>query len=99
MVRHKWILKVRNQGELVFDPFGGYGVSWADLQGNENSWRNGYPSELECKVAGWKKALEYIGNLEHNARTSPAEKLREMIQDEIKRLTRPQVVQLELFSF
>lgn len=78
---------------------GGYGVSWADLQGNEKSWRNGYPSELECKVAGWKKALEYIGNHEHNARTSPAEKLRAMIEDEIKRLTRPQVVQLELFSF
>ena len=76
---------------------GGYGVSWADLQGNEKSWRNGYPSEQECKVAGWRKALKYIGNHEHNARTSPAEKLREMIQDEIKRLTRPQVVQLELF--
>lgn len=27
------------------------------------------------------------------------EKLRKMIEDEIKRLTRPQVVQLELFSF
>ena len=76
---------------------GGYGVSWADLQGNEKSWRNGYPSEQECKVAGWRKALKYIDNHEHNARTSPAEKLLEMIQDEIKRLTRPQVVQLELF--
>ena len=61
---------------------GGFGVSWADLQGNEKSWR---------------KALKYIGNHEHNARTSPPEKLREMIEDEIKRLTRPQVVQLELF--
>ena len=76
---------------------GGHGVSWADLQGNEKSWRNGYPSELECKIAGWRKALKYIGNHEHNARTSPAEKLREMIEDEIKRLTRPQIVQLELF--
>lgn len=78
---------------------GGFGVSWADLHGDENSWRNGYQSEQECKVAGWKKALEYIGHHEHNSRTSPAEKLREMIEDEIKRLTRPQVVQLELFSF
>lgn len=76
---------------------GGFGVSWVDLQGNEKSWRNGYPSELECKIAGWRKALKYIGNHEHNARTSPPEKLREMIEDEIKRLTRPQVVQLELF--
>lgn len=78
---------------------GGCGVSWADIQGNDKSWRNGYPSEQECKVAGWQKTLKYIGNHKHNARTSPVEKLREMIEDEIKRLTRPKVVQLELFSF
>lgn len=78
---------------------GGFGVSWADLQGNEKSWRNGYPSELKCKIAGLSEALKYIGNHEHNARTSPAEKLRKMIENEIKRLTRPHVVQLELFSF
>lgn len=78
---------------------GGYGVAWADLQGDEKSWRNGYPSEQECKVAGWRKALTYIGNHQYNERTSLARKLCKMIQDEIKRLTRPQIVQLELFSF
>ena len=79
---------------------GGFGVSWADLLYQDDGkwhWNCGYPSERECKVAGWRKALEYIGNHEHNERTSPAEKLRAMIEDEIKRLTRPQIVQLELF--
>ena len=78
---------------------GGYGVAWADMQGDEKSWRNGYPSEQECKVAGWRKALTYIDNHQHNDRTNPAEKLKQLIEDEIKRLTRPQIVQLELFDF
>ena len=77
---------------------GGYGVSWADITGNEESWRNGYPSETECKVAGWRKALTYIGNHGHNARVSPANKLKQMIEDEIKALTRPRIRQLELFD-
>ena len=77
---------------------GGYGVSWADITGNEKSWRNGYPSEQECKVAGWRKALTYIGNHGHNARVSPANKLKQMIEDEIKALTRPRIRQLELFD-
>ena len=78
---------------------GGCGVSWADITGNDKSWRNGYPSELECKVAGWRKALTYIFNNGHNERVSPANKLRQMIEDEIKALTRPKVKQLELFDF
>lgn len=75
---------------------GGYGVSWADITGNEKSWRNGYPSEKECKIAGWCKALEYIGN-EKGGNATQRAKLRLMIQDELKSLTRPQIVQLELF--
>lgn len=78
---------------------GGFGVSWADITGNDKSWRNGYPSEQECKVAGWRKSLAYIHSHEHNERVSPAERLKEMIEDEIKLLTRPKVTQLELFDF
>ena len=75
---------------------GGYGVSWADITGNDKSWRNGYPSEKECKVAGWNKALEYVER-EKNGNATQRAKLRLMIQDELKSLTRPQIVQLELF--
>lgn len=75
---------------------GGYGVAWADMTGNDKSWRNGYPSEKECKVAGWNKALEYIGH-EKSGNATQRAKLRLMIQDELKSLTRPQIVQLELF--
>ena len=78
---------------------GGYGVSWADITGNDKSMRNGYPSEKECKLAGWRKALTYIKSHGHNARISPANKLKEMINDEIKKLTRQKIVQLSLFDF
>ena len=77
---------------------GGFGASWADRQGDEKDYRNGYPSEHECKVAGWKKSLVYLDGYSGGNDTQKS-KLRLMIQDEIKRLTRPQVVQLELFSF
>ena len=75
---------------------GGYGVAWADITGNDKSWRNGYPSEKEFKVAGWNKALEYIGH-EKSGNATQRAKLRLMIQDELKSLTRPKITQLELF--
>lgn len=78
---------------------GGFGVSWADITGNDKSWRNGYPSEQECKLAGLRKALTVIGNHVHNARVSQKERLKEMINDEIKKLTRPKIIELSLFDF
>lgn len=77
---------------------GGFGVSFADCTGKEHHHRNGYPTLNECKVAGWRESLGYIGNHENNARVSPANRLRQMIEDEIKSLTRPKYVQLELFA-
>ena len=75
---------------------GGYGAEWSDTT-DENVPYHGYPSEHDCKVAGWHDALEIISS-HYYQRTPTAIKLRTMIEDEIKKLTCPQVVQLELFG-
>ena len=74
-----------------------FGASWTDKP-NEN-YCKGFPSQKECEITGWRYILERIGEVKKNARISPKMKLRQMIESELKRLTRPQVVQLELFSF
>lgn len=75
---------------------GGFGAEWSDTT-DENVRSHGYPTEYDCKVAGWKYALEIISK-HYYQRTPTAIRLRTMIEDEIKKLTRPQVVQLELFG-
>lgn len=75
---------------------GGYGVSWTDTT-DESLWHHGYVSEKDCKVAGMQKAIERLSNCADPNRTQVS-RLRLMIEDEIKKLTRPQVVQLELFG-
>lgn len=74
-----------------------FGASWTDKP-NE-SYCNGFPSQKECEIAGWRFILERIGEVKKNARKSPKMQLRQMIENELKRLTRPQVVQLDLFNF
>lgn len=76
---------------------GGFGVSWADLQGNEKSWRNGYPSERECKAAASEKVIAYLRSALRYKDEQQVRRLLAMVEDYHKSLTRPQVVQLELF--
>lgn len=75
---------------------GGFGVSWTDTT-DESLWHHGYASEKDCKVAGMQKAIERLNNCT-NSNSTQVSRLRLMIEDEIKKLTRPQVVQLELFG-
>ena len=74
---------------------GGFGAAWSDTT-DDKIWYHGYPSEKDCKLAGWNEALQRISNND-SERSSQIKNLRTMIEDEIKKLTRPQVVQLELF--
>lgn len=75
---------------------GGFGVSWTDTT-DESLWHHGYASEKDCKVAGMQKAIKVLNHCADPNRTQVS-RLRLMIEDEIKKLTRPQVVQLELFG-
>ena len=75
---------------------GGSGVAWTDTT-DESLWHHGYASEKDCKVAGMQEAIEILNNCNDKNHTQLSQ-LRLMIEDEIKKLTRPQVVQLELFG-
>ena len=77
---------------------GGFGVAYADRQGDGNDWRNGYPTEQECKRKACECALH---RLEHCGEKDKAEvkRLMQMVRDYMKSLGRPQPVQLELFTF
>ena len=75
---------------------GGFGVVYADRSGEPNDWRNGYPTEQECKRRACECALS---RLEHSGEKDKAEvkRLMQMVRDYMKSLGRPQPVQLELF--
>lgn len=77
---------------------GGFGVAFADRQGDGNDWRHGYPTEQECKRKACECALH---RLEHSGEKDKAEvkRLMQMVRDYMKSLGRPQPVQLELFTF
>lgn len=78
------------------DGGGGYGVSFADrLVGDKYDWRAGYPSEVDAKVAACDEALVRL----HKSRkqNDKLQRLIRMVEDLKKSLTRPKIVQLELF--
>lgn len=74
---------------------GGFSVSWTNTT-DECLWHHGYVSEKDCKVAGMQEAIKILSHCTENR--TQVSKLRLMIEDEIKKLTHPQVVQLELFG-
>lgn len=83
---------------------GGFGVSWADQEYQDDGkwhWNCGYPSERECKAAASQRAIENLyGALRYkdgDNRGVQIRKLIAMVEDYHKSLTRPKVVQLELF--
>lgn len=79
---------------------GGFGVSWADLLYQDDvkwHWNCGYPSERECKAAASEKAIVYLQRALRYHDGQQVRRLIAMVEDYHKSLTRPQVVQLELF--
>jgi hypothetical protein len=72
---------------------GGFGVSWADTtDGKDGSYRKGYASEKECKVAACRYAMNIVK--QNNAM---CDNLRRKIREFMIGLQRPEIVQLELF--
>ncbi len=86
---------------------GGYGVSWVNeptdkdkLQGHRNV---GFPSEIDCKLAALTEAISRVKGSVHwgleydENRIKHTKNLISMIEEYKKALTRPKVIQLELF--
>ena len=77
---------------------GGFGAAWSDvLVSDSKELHAGYASEVECKLAACQNALEYIGNRGSFAKNSCLARLYDKVKEYEKSLTRPKVVQLELF--
>lgn len=75
---------------------GGGGCSFTDPD-DEKEWMRGRPSEKEAKVAACERALECLS---HNRRKNDvkADRLIRMVEDYMKSISRPKVVQLSLFD-
>lgn len=75
---------------------GGGGCSFATPE-DKNLNLRGFPSEREAKIAACDSALS---SLERNARKNDAkaERLKRMVEDYKKTISRPQIVQLSLFD-
>lgn len=77
---------------------GGFGAAWSDvLVSDSKEWHAGYASEVECKLAACQKAVKYIGNSGAFAEDRNLALLYDKVREYEKSLTRPKVVQLELF--
>lgn len=74
---------------------GGFGASWSDeLVSESKAWHAGYASEVECKRAACDELVKRVLNSEKNQKTN---KLIDKIIEYKRNISRPQVVQLELF--
>lgn len=73
---------------------GGFGVSWAD-KADTKVWNKGFESEKECKRFALRYALTRI--VPFNGNDKKVNQLRELLQKELDKLTKPQYIQLELF--
>lgn len=83
---------------------GGYEVAFADITGNEKSRHNGYPSELECKLAMADAAIKLLEKSGHydpadTTRRNNTNRLIKMVEEWRDSLQpkKPKYVQLELF--
>lgn len=74
---------------------GGFGVRYTEPN-EDRDWLKGYPSEKECLMAACDHALEYI-NHSLQEKEAKTQRLKEMVREYKKSLSRPQVVQLSLF--
>ena len=74
---------------------GGFGVRYTEPN-EDRDWLKGYPSEKECLMAACDHALKYIGHSQHD-KEAKTQRLKEMVREYKKSLSRPQVVQLSLF--
>ena len=76
---------------------GGFGASYADTKDDgSHQWRMGYASEKECLTAACQSALSRVACA--GKENADVKKLRQMVEDYMKSLNRPKVVQLELFA-
>lgn len=78
---------------------GGYGCAWSDVL-HDAAWHGGYPSQRDCLIAACDAAvtrLQGAYNLGGDNRGVMVRKTIEKVQEYQKSLTRPKVVQLELF--
>ena len=84
---------------------GGYGVSWADRSASKDPltghWNEGWPTELECRLAALDDAIFRVQGSGYwgydEKRKKQTDILVALIKEHKKSLTRPKVVQLELF--
>ena len=79
---------------------GGFGAAWSDNVGDPKTWHSGYPSERDCLLAACDKAMKYLNNaydVKQDNRGILIGKLKDMVTEYKKSLTRPKIVQLELF--
>lgn len=78
---------------------GGYGVAWAD-QDTGDGWRRGYHSKEECLVAACDEAMSRIESCANHrqGRDKKADALLKKVLEFKKGLSRPKIVQLELFE-
>ena len=74
---------------------GGFGVRYTEPN-EDRDWLKGYPSEKECLMAACDHVLEYIGH-SLQSKEAKTQRLKEMVREYKKSLSRPQVVQLSLF--
>lgn len=73
---------------------GGFGVSWAD-SADGDEWRRGYKTKTACLQAACDRVIMRLEA--SGAKDTKARQLREKVVEFRKELTRPKVVQLELF--
>ena len=74
---------------------GGYSPSYA-TPNETREWLKGYPSEKECKLAACDAAIKRLDHAYHPDDPKVL-RLKEMVREYKKSLSRPQVVQLSLF--
>lgn len=74
---------------------GGFGVSWADSQDGER-YQKSYPSRKECLQAACDYVICML-DTKSRKRDAKACQLQRKVQEYKKEMTRPKVVQLELF--
>ena len=71
------------------------GVSWADKQ-NLSKWNKAFESERECKKYAWRYILTRLQpNKDKNKMIA---RLYDEVEKKYKQYSRPQIVQLELFT-
>ena len=77
------------------DGGGGFSPSFASPD-EKREWLRGYPSERECKLAACEAAKNRLYNSYHKG-DPKVKRLWEMVDEYQKTISRPKIVQLELF--